>query len=340
MSYSIWTTGTCNLRCRYCYEGLDKPNLHMTSAVAENIIEFIEKDYSGNEELLVNFHGGEPFLNFAAIRYIVEQLEKKYEGMSGLVFSATTNATILNEEIIDFIIEHGMELTLSIDGRKDTHDRIRVFPGGKGSHDLVMSNARKIIMQNPMVRIRMTVNPDTVVCLSEDVEYLLREGFRFIVPGINSYDSGWTDEHFECFKQEIKKIKEVCRKYPGSGVSIIEPLGYCGKYCNGGINNKHIYYDGSIFPCLVSCGHEEFKIGDVISGINREKHKKILSYSKADNEVCKECDMKMFCSAARCKIVNKLKTGNYLLPSLVDCNYTNLIYELNGVDIDLGNDFL
>ncbi len=332
MSYTVWTTGACNLRCKYCYEGLDKPHLHMTMNMAKEVINFIEKDFKEDRELLVNFHGGEPFLNFAVIRCIVEQLEKKFKERYKLSFSATTNGTILDGEMVDFIREHDMELTFSIDGRKGTHDRIRIFPGGKGSHRLVMKNAKKIIAQNPMVRIRMTVNPDTVDDLCDDVEYLLEEGFEFIVPGINSYDNNWTEAQFESLKREIKKIKVLHNRYPKSAIAIIEPLVFCGRYCNGGINNKHIYYDGSIFPCLVSCGHEEFKIGDVMSGINMKKHKEILSYSNFENKVCHECDIKDFCSASRCKIINKLKTGDYLLPSLADCNYTNLIYELNGIE--------
>jgi len=89
MAYTIWTTGACNLKCKYCYEGLDKPSLYMTSSVAEETLKFIIYDSKKDDELLINFHGGEPFLNFKIIQYFVTQLKEYYMGKKEVVFTVT-----------------------------------------------------------------------------------------------------------------------------------------------------------------------------------------------------------------------------------------------------------
>lgn len=334
MIYTIWTTAACNLKCKYCYEGTNKPNHSMTIDTAKKVISFIEKDNKENEELLVNFHGGEPFLNFQIIKYIVKELSYLFQKKKNIAFTATTNATVLNEEILDFIKKYKMELTISLDGKKDTHDKFRKFADGKGSFDLAMEKAKKIKAFNPNIRIRMTIVPDTVEKLSENVEFLLQEGFTCVVPGIDSFTDEWNEESFSRFKEEILKLKEISKQYPTCGIGILEPLFRCGKYCNGGRSSKHIYYNGEIYPCLISCGNREFNIGNVNDGINIRKRDQLLSYSNMENKVCQGCDIQEFCLATRCKIVNKIKTSDYFTPSLVDCYYTNLMYETNGVRIE------
>lgn len=332
MLYTVWTTSACNLRCNYCYEGLNKEKLNLEKALADKIINFIEKDFD-DEELIVNFHGGEPFLNFSIMKYIVYRLKDIYKGKCELNFTVTTNCTVVNEEIKNFIIAENIGLTVSIDGNQKTHDRMRKFANGVGSHHSVMQNVRYLISNLSNVRVRMTCCPETIVNLSQDIKYLLEQGFRIIVPILDSFDKRWTEEHFMILKEEIINIKNFIKDYADANVGICEPLTYCGNECTGGIISRHIYYDGTIYPCLVTCGKEEYKIGDIFKGINVEKRDELLRYSLTENPKCTGCDLQVFCTGQRCKIINKLVTGKFNNPISVDCNLTNLIYELNGVDV-------
>jgi len=337
MAYTIWTTGACNLKCKYCYEGLDKPSLNMTPSVAEEALKFIIFDFDSKKDdlLLINFHGGEPFLNFKLIQYFVTKLKQYYTNKKEVVFTATTNATLLDKEIIDFIIKENIEITVSIDGEKDTHDQMRPFYNGQGSHDIVMKNTLILRDNFPDIRIRMTYNTETVEQLSRNVKYLLYKGFLTIAPGIDSFDSKWTENHMETLKNEILSIKKYLKDYPNARVGLCEKMRYCGKECNGGIKSKHIYYNGSIYPCMVTGGHEEFIIGDVFTGIDVAKRDSLLAYSMKVNTICEGCDLDIFCSGARCKIKNRLKSGHYDIPVSIECNLTNLIYSLNGVSLNI-----
>jgi uncharacterized protein len=338
MAYTIWTTGACNLKCKYCYEGLDKPSLQMTSNIAKEALNYIIKDFDTktDEELLINFHGGEPFLNFDIIQYFVSKLKQYYADKKQLVFTVTTNATILSKQIIDFIITENIETTVSIDGEKSTHDKMRPFINGQGSHDIVMNNALILLEKMPNLRIRMTFNSETVGQLSQNVKYLLNKGFLTIVPGIDSFDKRWDENHIEILKKEIMLMKEYLKDYPNAAIGLCEKLICCGKKCNGGVSSKHIYYNGSIYPCMITGGYKEFAIGNVFEGINIEKRDRLLEHSLYDNAVCLGCDLDAFCVGARCKIINKLKTGDYYTPAAIECHLTNLMYSINGVsDTDI-----
>lgn len=66
MTYSIWITANCNMKCLYCYEGEKKSNASMNLEKADATISFIIGKFESinDNELIINFHGGEPFLNF------------------------------------------------------------------------------------------------------------------------------------------------------------------------------------------------------------------------------------------------------------------------------------
>ena len=152
MTYTIWVTTNCNLNCKYCYEGSDKPSLNLSEETANEIIKYIVNDFKNNTdaELIINFHGGEPFLNFKAIKYIIENLKMIYKNSNiSLEFLATTNMTILNNEILELIKKDIKDITISIDGTKKTQNLMRPFKNGTGSYDIVVENSRKILEYIP-----------------------------------------------------------------------------------------------------------------------------------------------------------------------------------------------
>lgn len=334
MAYMIWTTGACNLRCTYCYEGNTKPNKSMTREIADEVIDFIVRDCPpkknlNNEELLINYHGGEPILNFVILRYITDRLEDAYRGKQCLLFSTTTNGTLFDKTVFDFLVEHQFSLTLSLDGKEGTHDQNRKFADGRGSYAVALAAAKELLARGQKPRIRMTITPRTVGSLCENVAFLLQEGFDCIAPVIDSYCE-WDEQSFDRMKEEIAKIRKLHLEYPSSSIGVLEKLHYCG-VCKGGLGSKHFYYDGSIYPCAAACGHKEFEIGNAKKGIDERRLQEIFAYSERENPLCVGCDMERYCDGARCKILNRIITGDYLTPPVVQCAYTNLIYESNGI---------
>ncbi len=332
MAYTIWVTAACNLQCKYCYEGIDKAQQNMTEQTARQVIKYIKRDFNiGNKELIINFHGGEPFLNFKIIRFLVLELKKYYQDKCSLCFTATTNATLLDEEIIQFIKNEDFGISVSIDGEKETHDTMRIYANGSGSHDLVMHNSKILLQDNPLLRISMIYTPETVGSMSKNVNYLLQEGFRCIAASFDFYSPAWSKKHVETLEKEIRKVKELLSYYTDARVSVCEKLDYCGKICKGGNHNKHIYYDGEIYPCVATGGKTDFRIGDIWHGVNEERRLELLSHTCDENVECKDCDLNGYCNTARCILINKIVTGEYTEPIPIECHYTQLLYKLWGI---------
>ena len=79
---------------------------------------------------------------------------------------------------------------------------------------------------------------------------------------------------------------------------------------------------------MVAGGIDEFCIGDIWNGIDEKKRDDILSYSEEKNPMCVGCDIYMSCDGVRCKIINKVVTGDYLKPPLMRCAMENLMHEM------------
>ena len=77
-SFALWVTSCCNMQCTYCYEGKEKKNTYMSQQTLDNVIDFIDEHMSHNpgEDLLIDFHGGEPLLQFDKIEYAIEKFNK------------------------------------------------------------------------------------------------------------------------------------------------------------------------------------------------------------------------------------------------------------------------
>lgn len=334
MNYAIWVTTSCNLQCKYCYEGHNKPDMILDKEKADDILRFIEKDLKENKDsdLTIDFHGGEPFLNFKIIKYLVEKFIKKYASKRNVTFGTTTNATIMNDEILDFIKEFIPDITVSLDGTKEVHDYLRPYKNGLGSYDVSIRNCLKILHNVPMLRVRMTVTPDNVETLSDGIISLIDYGFKIIVPIIDQFDRRWSDTFFKQLGQQIQRVKGKIEGSSELAVSLCEPIFIkSSALCSGGISSKNIYTDGSIYPCMMAGGIPEFQIGDIYSGISHGKLAKILSYNKQVFEECSNCALMNACNGNRCKIINRMVTGRYNYPSEVECETNHLLYKINGI---------
>jgi uncharacterized protein len=133
----------CNLKCRYCFADAgtygDAPSF-MSEEMAKQAIDFLlqrsHEDYIG-----LSFFGGEPLLNFDIVRSSVEYCKAEAAKMGKRCnFHVTTNGTLLTPDIIDFLAANDFTMIVSLDGPPEFHDSMRVYPGGGGTHDVVMRN--------------------------------------------------------------------------------------------------------------------------------------------------------------------------------------------------------
>lgn len=330
MNYAIWVTTKCNMNCLYCYEGKEKTNLVLSKEKADCLINYIlENEKNENREIDITYHGGEPLLEFQMIRYITENLLHKLKDKQ-VYFSTTTNGTILNEEIIEFLSRYKFEMSVSIDGEKETHDLYRKFFNGQGSYDVVIKNSKILLEKFPEMRARMTYNENTLQDLAYNICSLIKSGFKIIVPIHDFCESSWSEKHIEVLRKQIEMVKEYVNKYKAS-VGICEPLDIsCRKICNGGITSINILPNGKIYPCMAAVGIKEFEIGNIVEGINKSKLNAIHGESNREIKDCQGCSFYNYCDNTRCRIINKVFRKSYEKPSNIVCSLNNLFYEVNG----------
>lgn len=140
----------CNLRCRYCWNmggSYGRPSLNnkMDSRISYKALDLLVKESAGFRDLVVDFYGGEPLLNFDVIRNTIEYCGKiQREKKINFRFLLATNGTLLDKEAGEFLIENGVDIAVSIDGPQKIHDLQRPFPGRRGSFDAIMKNINSL----------------------------------------------------------------------------------------------------------------------------------------------------------------------------------------------------
>lgn len=330
MLASFWTTTNCNLKCRYCYEDKSNKIKSISKDTVDKAIEFILNQKKINDELVVQIHGGEPFLEFETIKYIVNRIKDKSEQYNfNTIFLTTTNATIMNEEVLEFIVNEIPDITVSIDGCKATHDNNRITKNGIGTHDTVIKNSKSLLKYLPKLRVRMTFDTETIENLYEDVKYLIDEGFKVIVPVADLFEKRWDNKHVSILESQIEKMNDYINDKEGVLLSLVEANIQKDKgNCNGGVSSFHIYPDGKIYPCTLATGNDSFCIGDIYSGINIEHRDYLLSFSNNINADCDGCSIIKSCEGNRCKIINKMINDDFLSPPPMHCAIQNLKYKM------------
>lgn len=147
----------CNLRCEYCFEGLggtplaqtvyahssperieaqsSAANVMMTGEKAEAylkaVIEMVR--CAGNNALAVQFFGGEPLVNWQAMRHVLSHFGSGCDAVA-LAYSVVTNGSIVTEEMARAFRDFQVSVIVSYDSPKGES---RPLPGGKKSHDVI-----------------------------------------------------------------------------------------------------------------------------------------------------------------------------------------------------------
>ena len=175
----------CNLACKYCFA--EEGEYHgrralMDYETGKQALDFLIANSGSRRNLEVDFFGGEPLLNFDVVKQLVaygREQEKIHD--KHFRFTLTTNGVLLNDDIMEFANKEMDNVVLSIDGRKEVHDRMRPFRKGAGSYDLIVPKFQKLAESRNQDRyyVRGTYthfNTD----FSKDVLHLADLGFKQI----------------------------------------------------------------------------------------------------------------------------------------------------------------
>lgn len=307
----------CNLACRYCFAGEGEyhgKRALMSFEVGKKALDFLVENSGNRVNLEVDFFGGEPLMNWEVVKRLVEygrSLEKDHN--KKFRFTLTTNGVLLNREILEYVNREMSNVVLSIDGRKEIHDRMRPFRGGQGSYDLIVpkfqETAESREQMNYYVRGTFTRNN---LDFSKDVLHLADLGFRQI--SVEPVVAG-PEEDYALREEDIPKLKEeydrlalemLKRRREGRGFQFFHFMidlegGPCVAKrlsgCGSGTEYLAVTPWGDLYPCHQFVGNEKFLMGNVEEGIVREdirdQFKCCNVYAK---EKCRNCFARFYCS--------------------------------------------
>jgi uncharacterized protein len=176
-SPSLCLTHNCNLSCIYCYQ--KHSNKKMSLDVAKKSIDWIFSNVPDNtKEVVVDFIGGEPLLEFHLIKEIISYVKEKRTEIPYMFF-ANTNGTLLTPDMKQWFLDNKdiFHLGLSLDGKKETHDNNR-----SKSFDSI--DIGFFIYNYPEQGIKMTLSDYSLQHLADDVKYIHSLGIK-VIEGVN-----------------------------------------------------------------------------------------------------------------------------------------------------------
>ena len=150
----------------------------MSRETAKQSVEFMLKEAGDNKVAHLTFFGGETLMNFPVLKSTIAYARQRgAEVGKDVDFSLTTNATLLRPEVIEFLVENEVGVTISFDGPPEVQDKFRVFHNGTGSYDIVAPKIKALLSRH---RTRPVGARVTLTAGNLDV----REDLRASHPGV------------------------------------------------------------------------------------------------------------------------------------------------------------
>lgn len=308
---------TCNLNCSYCFASQGKfqgERALMSFEIGRRALDFLIENSGTRRNLEVDFFGGEPLMNWEVVKQLVSYA-RSVEKQAGknFRFTLTTNGMLIDDDVIDFANREMSNVVLSLDGRKEIHDRFRVDYAGKGSFDTIVPKFQKLVSarggKNYYMRGTFThANPDFL----KDIEQMLDLGFDQLSmePVVCASDdpSALTAEDREIVKAQYEALAEKMleRRKEGKpftfyhymidlegGPCIYKRISGCGS----GTEYMAVTPWGDLYPCHQFVGDEKFKLGNIFDGVtNTELQADFRSCNVYSRPECSDCWAKLYCS--------------------------------------------
>lgn len=307
----------CNMACQYCFAGKGEyqgKRALMSFETGKRALDFLINHSGDRRNLEVDFFGGEPLLNFEVVKKLVEYGRSR-ETMTGkkFRFTLTTNGVLLDNEITEYANREMSNVVLSLDGRKEVHDRLRIFKSGAGSYEMILPKFLKMAesrnQKDYYIRGTYThFNTD----FANDILHIADLGFEqiSIEPVVASPDEPHAltmdDVPLLCEEYERLAIEMLRRSKEGEGFTFFHYMidlegGPCIikriRGCGVGTEYMAVTPEGDFYPCHQFVGETEFLLGNVMDGVtNSEKLNEFKGCNIYAREKCRDCFAKLYCS--------------------------------------------
>ena len=314
---------TCNLNCAYCFAGQGKyhgpdagggDRALMSFETGKRALDFLIERSGSRRNLEVDFFGGEPLMNWDVVKQLVAYA-RSVEAESGkhFRFTLTTNGMLIDRDVIEFTNREMDNVVLSLDGRREIHDALRVDYAGNGSYDRIVPRFQELVEARggKSYYIRGTFthrNPD----FTNDVFHMADLGFTELsmepvvcAPGdpaaLTAEDLEIVMDQYEILAEDMLRRRREGRPLTfyhymldlENGPCIYKRISGCGS----GTEYMAVTPWGDLYPCHQFVGEEAYKLGNIWDGVTntrmQEEFRACNAYARPD---CADCWAKLYCS--------------------------------------------
>ena len=308
---------TCNLNCSYCFASQGKyhgERAVMSFEVGKRALDFLIENSGTRRNLEVDFFGGEPLMNFDVVKQLVAYA-RSIEGAHGknFRFTLTTNGILIDDDVIDFANREMSNVVLSLDGRREIHDRHRVDYAGRGSFDRIVPLFQRLVKardgKNYYMRGTFThENPDFL----EDIKVMLDLGFTELSmepvvcaegdpAALTEADVAVVCEQYEQLAKLMLERRREGRPFTfyhymidlKGGPCIYKRISGCGS----GTEYMAVTPWGDLYPCHQFVGEDRYRLGSVFEGVtNLTAQEEFASCNVYARPECRDCWARLYCS--------------------------------------------
>ena len=308
---------TCNLSCSYCFASQGKyqgERALMSFEVGKQALDFLVAHSGTRRNLEVDFFGGEPLMNWQVVKDLVayaRSLEPVHN--KNFRFTLTTNGVLLDDEVIDFCNKEMHNVVLSLDGRKEVHDRFRKDYAGNGSYDAIVPKFQHFVERrgDKSYYIRGTYthhNTDFV----HDILHMADLGFTelsmepVVCPpddpcALTQEDLPVLFDQYEQLAREMLRRQREGRPFTfyhyildlKHGPCIYKRISGCGS----GTEYMAVTPWGELFPCHQFVGDPKYSLGNIWDGVTntavQDEFRSCNAYARPE---CADCWARLYCS--------------------------------------------
>lgn len=339
---------TCNLNCAYCFASQGKyhgERALMSFEVGKRALDFLIENSGTRHNLEVDFFGGEPLMNWVVVKELVSyaRVQEKIHNKN-FRFTLTTNGVLVDDDVIDFCNKEMSNVVLSLDGRPEVHDRLRVDYMGRGSYDLIVPKFQEFVKRrggkNYYMRGTFTHNNidftndifhmadlgftelsmEPVVCSPEDASALTEEDLPILF------------DQYEILAKEMINRKKEGRPFTfyhymldlTHGPCIYKRISGCGS----GTEYMAVTPTGDLYPCHQFVGDTKYLLGNIWDGVtNKDVQNEFKLCNAYARPECNDCWAKLYCSGgcaansyhASGKITGIYEYGCVLFKKRIEC---------------------
>ena len=308
---------TCNLNCSYCFASQGKyhgERAMMSFEVGKRALDFLIENSGTRKNLEVDFFGGEPLMNFQVVKDLVAYARSiEQEKGKRFRFTLTTNGVLVDDDVIEWANQECSNVVLSLDGRKEVHDRFRVDYAGNGSWEKIVPKFQKFVQarggKDYYMRGTFTHNnPDFL----KDIQQMLDLGFTELsmepVVCAAGDPSALTEEDLPIVMEQYEELAELMLERDREGRPftfyhyMIDLTGGPCIYkrisgCGSGTEYMAVTPWGDLYPCHQFVGEERFRLGNIWDGVtNTEVQGEFAACNVYAHPECRDCWARLYCS--------------------------------------------